>query len=382
VAAESGEAIHTFQLGVIEGERCDPDRFLAETRFTVFEDEQGHIRLDSVPSGTLTLVVRVPGRATALVAPIEAVPGKTTDGIEIRVEKGAPLDGMVAGFDGKPVAGALVFEGRLPNANPSQYPRMATTRTDVQGRFQLRVTPGLPRLVSAYHSDYPAGGVANVEWVADRPNPISITLDKGRIVRGVVTIGGAPRAKVKMALTFNDPNVSEKLAVATDLAGRYEFKEVPEGVVAVRAFLRAGQGLLNDRMRMVPAELNAEGVAEANIDFFTGPSAVSGVISYNGQVPPHIGVGIEWSDGENNSDSQRVAVRPDGTYLIDNVPPGAVTFRLYREEQPNIMAMWPTTLEKALSPEETFRQDFTMTGPDTDLEEGFWQAIVDAYPMR
>lgn len=381
IAAESGAPIHTFQLGYFEADLCDAERFLAETRYTAFQDEQGRFRLENVPSGTLGLVTRVPGRAT-VVTSVEAVAGKTTDGIEVKVANGATLDGLVTGADGKPVAEALVFEGRLPNANPSQYPRMATTQTDAEGRFQLRVSPDLSRLVSAYHADYPAGGVTTIEWVSDRPNPVRITLDQGRIVRGIVTVGGVPRAKVKMALTFEDPNVTEKQAVLTDLAGHYEFKEVPEGLVAVRAFLRSGEGLLNDRMRMVPAELNTEGVAEANIDFFAGPSAVSGAISYNGEVPPHMGVGIEWSDGENNRDSQRVAVRPDGTYLIENVPPGAIVFRFYREEPPNAMGMWQTTVEKTLEPGETLRQDFALSGPDTDIEEGFWQAIVDAYPVQ
>src|SRR5262245_12248705 len=100
----------------------------------------------------------------------------------------AALEGMVAGPDGKPVAGATVAARRV--GEPAAHP--AAGRTDAAGRFRLALSSASPHLVRVE-----APGLAPRLFDAARPGtPLRVTLARGGEVEGVVrdAKSGAPSA--------------------------------------------------------------------------------------------------------------------------------------------------------------------------------------------
>ena len=144
VAGAGVEAVKTVMLGF-------PGDALAETA----ADAEGRFELRAVPPGKATVLARVEGRLESRALVIELEDGQTREGLELQVESGTSLTGLVRWADGKPAAGALVSVRFDPEAMMGMaamnMARGASgqAKADAEGRFVVRGLGRGPFLVTA-----------------------------------------------------------------------------------------------------------------------------------------------------------------------------------------------------------------------------------------
>lgn len=210
-------------------------------------DARGRFTVASIPALALDVEVLRKGHARGLVrnfkVPPRIPPGDTVVDLgTIRLRQGAALAGIVVDGQGRPVAGASVYqveELRPPSELASRLrddPPAATTGTD--GRFSLADQPrGLPT-----HLFVSARGFLPATVRGVRPPtapPLRLRLTPGRRFIGrVLDPEGLPVAGARVTLDCQQAApgrrdllvghlVSKSATTATD--GRFELDELPEG---------------------------------------------------------------------------------------------------------------------------------------------------------
>ncbi len=169
--------------------------------------------------------------------------------VNVQVETGGTLRGVVLDPDNKPLAGAVVtLRGRDYNVwhqhslfgnsvgDPNNVPTVST-RTDSKGRFDLRdAFPGDHQL-EVSHAQYLTLYVG-VYVQTDRVSPVGdIIMRRGSSIEGVVSQqGGGAAAGASVYLTLKDENAGffNKKIIA-DARGRYRFDGLQPGTYEVSA---------------------------------------------------------------------------------------------------------------------------------------------------
>jgi hypothetical protein len=236
--------------------------------------------------------------------------------------------------------------------------------------------------VSAYHEEHQPGGVVNVDLSKDAPEPVTITLGGGGAIEGSVRLGDQPVDGAHIQLLIENGPQTGRTAARTDAQGRYTLPDIPACDGQIRAGIALGPGTMNERMRFLPIVVEAGNTTVADFVFPFQECAVEGVLTYNGKPMTNMGVGIDCIDASGVREHIMVPVHPDGTYTMDDVPAGTVTFTLYWQRELNMRSGWPTAFEHAIASGQTFRQDFVFEGSNEDAEQGFWDAIVAEWPRE
>lgn len=379
VAAETGEPLTDFSIAHARG-RNKEFSWGMNLELQPMHNDEGRFSLTNVQAGDVTLIARAPGRALKFHTGERVVPGQTTSGVVIALEPGVSLEGRVADASGAPVAGAMVFEGPVPRVSPMHYPDLAGATSDETGRFVLSDLSRMTKSVSAYHEDHQPGGVVNVDLSKDMPDPVTITLGGGGAIEGRVLLGDQPVSGAHIQLLVENGQQTGRTAAQTDAQGRYTMPNLSACEGQLRADISLGPGLMNERMRFLPIVVEAGETTVADFVFPVDECRIEGQLAYNGEPPQHMGISIDVVGSDGVRESFIVPVESDGTYAIENVPSGTVTFSLAWEREPNTRAGWPTALDYAIAPGQTLQQDFIFEGSNPDTEQGFWDAIVAEWP--
>ncbi|GMV95521.1 MAG: hypothetical protein AMXMBFR82_52990 [Candidatus Hydrogenedentota bacterium] len=379
VAAETGEPLTDFSIAHARGRNTEFSWGM-NLKLQPTHDDDGRFSLTNVQAGDVTLISRAPGRALKFHTGERVIPGQTTSGVVITLEPGVSLEGRVVDASGAPVSGTMVFEGPIPRVSPMYYPDLAGARSDETGQFVLNDLSRATNKVSAYHEDHQPGGVVNVDLSGDAPNTVTITLGGGGAIQGRVLLGDQPLAGAHIQLLVEDGQQTGRTAAQTDAQGRYILPHLSACEGQLRADISLGPGIMNERMRFLPIVVEADETTIADFTFPVNECRVAGLLSYNGVPPQHMGISIDILGSDGVRESFIVPVETDGTYVIENVPSGTVTFSLAWEREPNTRAGWPTALEYAIAPGQTLQQDFIFEGSNPDTEQGFWDAIVAEWP--
>ncbi len=379
VAAESGTPLPDFSIAWADGWQRDFSWGMDYTLRPV-HDEAGRFALQNAQTGNVTLIVRAPGRAVAFHTGEMIEPGVTTSGVVIALERGISVEGRVVDATDAPVADALVFEGPIPRVYAMDYPKLARAHTDGDGRFVLEDVSKDCSWVSAYQADHQPGGVAAVDLTKNPPAPVTITLGGGGAIEGRVLLGDQPVAGAHIELLVEKGARTGGTATQTDAEGRYAMDHVSACEGQIRASFSLGPGIMNECMRFLPIAVEAGQTTVADFVFPAQECIVKGVVTYNDVPLPNMGVGIDCVDASGVREHIMVPVQADGTYRMENVPAGTVTFTVYRKLEPNSRGAWPTGLEQTIATGQTLQQDFAFTGTEADADQGFWDAVVAEWP--
>ena len=107
-------------------------------------DHEGSFTLSHVNPGALDLWVEADGRPTGHLAGLQLAPGGSLSGVEIRLEEGARVRGVVRWQGGAPIAGASISVG---TESGSRRNTVSGVVSDGDGHFVVEgLRPGLVRL--------------------------------------------------------------------------------------------------------------------------------------------------------------------------------------------------------------------------------------------
>lgn len=165
---------------------------------------------------------------------LKAASDSVIEGIEIRVNAAAKLDGVVSYKDGRPYEGAQIFATRMPSVmlqSPSLIQSQMVTGTD--GRFSLNVSPFRTLFAGARTKE---GGIFFSEAVAVGPAgaQTKIIIEDDQPVDGLVLDqGGNPVEGAEVALSLLGGELISQ--IVTSAEGRFTFKRPGGSRSVVRA---------------------------------------------------------------------------------------------------------------------------------------------------
>ncbi len=206
--------------------------------------EDGRFELEDVPAGKWDVEVTAPGYQRGRASGISVDEGASTDGVEVRLTRGAAILGRVLeARSGRPVLDASV---RADAANSPRFPRMGLepgdneASSDADGRFEITgLSPG-PYRVTASHPSW-TETTTSVE-LKDAPASVEIRLGQGGTLTGTVVSATRPVVGASVVLSpagegFRAPFGGDQEAISDDL-GRFRFERLTPGRYTATAALR------------------------------------------------------------------------------------------------------------------------------------------------
>ncbi|WP_165229248.1 sigma-70 family RNA polymerase sigma factor [Aquisphaera insulae] len=252
---------------------------------------------------------------------------------DARLEPGIGPSGVVHGRDGRPLAGAAVV---LWSRDDHRQSSTSRSTTDDRGAFHFPPQAGGFDLLVTH----PSGFAEVRESDAEPGRPMTLTVEPWSRVEGTVTIGTKPAADETVTLfeLVRQGRAEEVIlrglqgqSTRTDAHGRYVFERVLPGRVEVtrsRPLDRSRFGSARLAMRRettepgMTAHVDIGGGGRPVVGRFVIPPGVdpAAVFSVQGQQLVRVPSGSDDSpqpflDVDTN-------VRPDGSFRVDDVPPG------------------------------------------------------------
>jgi uncharacterized GH25 family protein len=238
VKTPSGAPVTSFALVLLRGIPNREAALMNDLR--EFSDAEGHFEFDDLEPGTWGFEARADGYAPTRSETVELVRGGAVPELEITVEGGGTVCGVVKAADGEPMQGALVrinennfVDTPLLKIFASMSPgvdKPIQRRTNGKGRFCFKnVTPGTYQISVKHHTaaPYVVNDVLitddeieqNAEVVIEMPPPASIS--------------GVALDQNRRALPFIRVQLSKKNgyveSVTTDESGFFEFGNLSGG---------------------------------------------------------------------------------------------------------------------------------------------------------
>lgn len=309
VAAGTGVTALPEELGLLERY---PEHVVARTREV--DPESGRFCLEDVhPDRGVSVSARAAGYRKAT-ARIDVAPGREAGPVELTLQRGLSLEGIVVDTDGQPVRDAAV-----------RARGTAMVYSDGFGEFRLSGLASGMNQVLAEHPDY-AVARREVLLPLGEGEIFRIELGAGGTIEGTVKrSGGEPVEGVPVAL---DEPSREQL---TDVEGRFRFDTVPTGE---RFVTRKARGSYDDFERRGVDVVEDE---TARVDFTLGV-VLEGMVLRGGVPVPGVSIALaqphdvsEYTD--NNHAVQRTFSDESGAYRLSGVRPGWGTVTLEQGKQ-------------------------------------------------
>ena len=237
--------------------------------------------------------------------------------LELMLEEGGDLEGIVRNALGVPMPNVTVFFGRV-----DEFLTRWTTVTNEQGEFFFESFPDSKQLVSAIHPQY-AISEFEVPEIARRRIPIEISMTEGGVVKGVIKGStGDSAVNLRVAIDLPKRHRLRRFYRTPNADGTYEFRRLPPGEANVRLDIERGRVLT----RPVAVRENDVHIVDFNIPEASG--AIEGIVTVNGESTRYLQVmaRIATGDGE---ERYWTHVAPDGQYRLESVVPGTGTVTAY-----------------------------------------------------
>jgi hypothetical protein len=253
----------------------------------VLTDGNGRFRFQGLASGEYMIRLFEPAFVRSTIRGIQVGVGEHVTGLDLVMDPGGVLEGMVLDHETLPIAGAVV-QARM-TLNPSRWAevvaddsRPITATADAQGRFELQ---GLDRCTYDLHvsaEDYAAERIRNVEA---GQQDLRIVLRRGGTLSGNVVVGekGKPvQAYTVHWIRRSDPVRSFREVFHMDRGasmevsekqGRFTLPNLAPGVYEF-TFKAAGHG----SRKLEGLKLDYEEVVDDLVIRLPGPSSLSGFV--------------------------------------------------------------------------------------------------------
>lgn len=297
----------------------------------------GALAARDLPTGERWIDVAVPGYALWRGGPLELQPG-VEHALEVRLERGTPVRGVVLDPDGEPVAGAwVVDEHQMPDrplaGDLAQHEGGVAPRAETgeDGRFELPpVGTGL-HVVRAAGAGWAPGWSAVFETAPGSP-PVDVVvrLARGGSIEGVVHVDGGPWEGAAVLAALGERDGRQRMtygAALTDGLGEYAIRDLAPGQYAV---LLLGDEETAGVPEMRTVEVEAGGVTRVDFVRAVGGTRLSGrVTTADGAPVALMGVSVTPAGSAGrDAGAQRFGYTDgDGRYAIADLAAGA--YELY-----------------------------------------------------
>lgn len=318
-------------------------------------DGSGRFRLTPRVYRPVRLVVTSPHFATA-VSPEIAIGRRSPGPIELSVEPGLPLGGVVVDDVGTAVAGAQVTIRAVDGDGRSfDVTTEVTTESGDDGRFEMRVnSPGeysvgvtapghCPSLTRVVVED---GGVPEVEVLLQRGGNLTVVVDpEGR--------GGAPSYSLRLLPVDREAASFPGRGLG---GGTYRFESIEPGAYRVELLAGAQRGR-SAEPPLSTLSVEIEATSDQTVVLDTGRlSTLVGALIVDGDPAPMHGVSLERAG---STEGVRVKTDRSGGYALRGLPAGA--YRLAVQLDPEVSEAWSEWLE--IAPSSTERREIAfLTG--------------------
>lgn len=321
--ARNGQPVKSFEILSIPGQvRMSPGDVWGRGQSYFHENGEFSIHVDD---GEATLYVTAKGYAPLTHMTSNNREDQTTSGVILRLESGAIVDGVVSDKQGRPVAGATIFSGRMPQEwERNQRPAAATT--DETGAFRIdSLAPGELRLY-AIHPDY-AIGTATATPVSGGAATVRIVMGSGGQIKGTVRLGGRPVAGgYGISVFFPNLEGGFQSNVTVGSTGEYTLSGLPEGEAMLHLY---GQSNTTSRRSLQKrVDVVADNVVTVDFDIVEGNAAVEGTVSRDGQ-PAACFIGVTIRGNEDNIDSVSAETDARGVFKLTGLPPGQANLMVH-----------------------------------------------------
>ncbi|MFN0059026.1 MAG: sigma-70 family RNA polymerase sigma factor [Planctomycetota bacterium] len=211
-------------------------------------DSRGYYRVNGLVPGGYQLIARGSNYQPRTTRGLELRPNAKLT-VDVKMEEGAFVEGIVLDPDGHPVAGAAVATLGSSLSFSEGSARISivrgpdgedvlqgfdmrsghTVRTGVDGRFRIEGLPLQPTMLEARHDDFAA---VRREGVAPNSRDVELRLtDGGRVVGVVLDPNGKGVVGATVRSLMSDPVIATK----TDDSGRFVLEHLEPGTVQLEA---------------------------------------------------------------------------------------------------------------------------------------------------
>jgi len=290
-----------------------------------FHSRAGEFVLKSVEPGVVGLRISAAGYAPHEVSDIVVESGRVTDGIKVSLTRGNIIRGkVVAASDSRPIAGANIYLGAVPESGVAQMRDMLAT-TGMNGSFLLKDIGAGEQTLAVMHADF-ATATAVVDVREGQDAEVTIPLEVGGIVSGYVTENGEPVSGAFLGLHAGGEDPVWP-SVSTDADGHYEISNIAPGTYTIGALVpgsEPGERALTERAVI---EVRSGCITDRDFEFRTGTAVIEGTLMWNGEpladpkVPALVTVCPVWAPG------QRQTLPPgrSSPYRIERLAAGSYT---------------------------------------------------------
>ncbi len=240
--------------------------------------------------------------------------------LDLVLEEGYPVSGVVLGSEGQAVAGALVTAN---NSGAQHVSTWARTATDQTGRFRFDEQLKGTLTFSAQADGHAPKATGPIE-VAEPVENIEIRLAQGARVFGLVS--GLPENALSglRVVTIGWVGGGSPLVAEVGFDGSYELSNVAPGMIRLMLDHRQRVGLSS---RTKTVNVPPSGDVEVNFEF--GDVRISGQVLLNGAPGGSLAVSamsqISRSEGYAQTD-------PDGRFELDGVSAGPVRLAVLSQD--------------------------------------------------
>ena len=308
VDATTGLPFAKFEVGYMGNRHPTFDQSVI-ANMRSFSNSDGRFTLYEVYRGDVAVVARAPGFAPSIQR-VVVVPSETVKDVEIRLDRGGSVSGLVVDENGEPIPNAEVAVGKI--AHVTELFRLNDKRkTRHDGTFTMEALPADATILSVYHPDYaPNSGVIVPDMV--------VTLERAATIVAEVYSAGEPvyMAKVRaipaanVRLDYMPGGMTEQNGVATItglVPGPTLVQLVPnEGRMLEKVVTIQPSETQSIRFDLPPATCSLSGTLTVQ-----GESSTMGIVTL------HLVV-----DGVNERHETPVV---DGTFKLINLPSGTGT---------------------------------------------------------
>lgn len=349
VSASSRAPLKNFKLAVfpVPPPQVDIQSMRATLPWRVFQDPGGHFLVENVPNDTPLIVAGLgEGHAMGYIE-VEPIPlTESLSDVVVYLPIGGRVMGRVCDPRGSAIADAAIHVGARTTG-------VAEAHTDAQGRFEVTTISPDDTVLTASRSGYAPSSVE-----ITTPGRVTIVMERGGMIEGMVTQGGKPVPGIPVNAQMARQAVVTARNGETDMEGHYRLTGFPDGEAVVRVLSGAGGAPEQARWIMQRAEVKMGQARQVNFEIPEVSAQIEGEVLLEGQAPAtgHISVEVKGDGGEV---MVAVSVEPDGHYVVENLPAGSVTMRVSVQGRDGAQR-WKTAHFR-IGEGQTVQQDFEFT---------------------
>lgn len=288
-----------------------------------FSDPEGAFTLRPDYLGDVIVLAAASGYMPATRVVNGLRPGQEYRDIEILLDKGNSVRGIVVDEKGSPLEGAAVFLGYPPAiySNAKQLVREAATKTDDDGSFELTGVPPGHHIASALLPDY-APGLAEFDTGSPTSGEPRIVLGQGATLQGRILVDGQP-IPAKDCTFYVHFGEAIGYGDIHQEGETYTITQLGTGPAEIECLLDRG-GPWRSGAHWINAFVEVDGNSPLTLDFefAVGATAIEGIVRRNGEPMPRTPIRIEMALPNGGATGFRDHTDDNGYFRFESVPAG------------------------------------------------------------